>query len=571
MRILLLVHGFNSLSQRIFVELEECGHDVSVEFDINDDVLNQANEMFVPDLVVAPFLKRAIPERVWKNVPCFIVHPGVKGDRGPSALDWAILNGEENWGVTVLQAETEMDAGPVWASVTFSMREGATKSSLYRNEVAEAAVKAVHLAIERFESRSYVPEFVRHDDERVLGRERPLVRQKDRKIDWHRDDTQTVLCKIRSADGVPGVDDTILGMPVRLFDAKNAAHFSGNPGEVVAKSGPALCVATTDGTIWIGHVINTSSGHHFKLPATVALAPHLDDIEDIPLDSDRGYSEIRYEEYDSVGVLHFEFYNGAMGSEQCERLLDAYRKACARPTKTIVLMGGRDFWSNGMHLNLIEANASAAEESWRNINAIDDLAAEIIRTDSHLTISALQGNAGAGGVFLARAADFVWLRKGVILSPHYKDMGNLFGSEFWTYLLPRYVGAENARIIADARLPMGTREAVSLGLAEARFGETRDGFCNEAYSRAQCLSERDEFAKFLADKKSRRDSDETARPLDSYRSAELEKMRRNFFGFDPSYHVARYNFVQKVPKSRTPVTIARHRDRRYFDCQRRAS
>jgi len=36
-------------------------------------------------------------------------------------------------------------------------------------------------------------------------------------------------------------------------------------------------------------------------------------------------------------------------------------------------------------------------------------------------------------------------------------------------------------------------------------------------------------------------------------------MRKNFFGFDPSYHVARYNFVRKIPKSRTPLTLANHR------------
>ena len=36
-------------------------------------------------------------------------------------------------------------------------------------------------------------------------------------------------------------------------------------------------------------------------------------------------------------------------------------------------------------------------------------------------------------------------------------------------------------------------------------------------------------------------------------------MRLNFFGFDSSYHVARYNFVRKVPKSRTPSYLARHR------------
>ena len=93
MRILLLTHSFNSLCQRLFVELEAAGHDVSVEFDINDAVTEEAVAHFEPDCLVAPFLKRAIPESVWRSLPCFIVHPGVPGDRGPSALDWAILKG----------------------------------------------------------------------------------------------------------------------------------------------------------------------------------------------------------------------------------------------------------------------------------------------------------------------------------------------------------------------------------------------------------------------------------------------------------------------------------------------
>jgi putative two-component system hydrogenase maturation factor HypX/HoxX len=36
-------------------------------------------------------------------------------------------------------------------------------------------------------------------------------------------------------------------------------------------------------------------------------------------------------------------------------------------------------------------------------------------------------------------------------------------------------------------------------------------------------------------------------------------MKLNFYGFDPSYHVARYHFICKLPKSRTPAYLARHR------------
>jgi len=70
------------------------------------------------------------------------------------------------------------------------------------------------------------------------------------------------------------------------------------------------------------------------------------------------------------------------------------------------------------------------------------------------------------------------------------------------------------------------------------------------------------LAGMLAGKVRRRAEDETEKSLKQYREAELSRMKRNFYGFDPSYHVARYNFVYKVPKSRTPITIAHHRDRR---------
>ncbi len=77
-------------------------------------------------------------------------------------------------------------------------------------------------------------------------------------------------------------------------------------------------------------------------------------------------------------------------------------------------------------------------------NAIDDLVREIITTDSHLVISALQGDAAAGGVPLALAADLVVARNDVVLNPYYQHMGGLYGSEYWTYLLPRRIGAETA-------------------------------------------------------------------------------------------------------------------------------
>jgi len=563
MRILFLTHAFNSLSQRLFVELQQLGHEVSIEFDVNDIVSLEAVELFQPDLIIAPFLKRAIDEKIWKNHTCLIVHPGIVGDRGPSALDWAIINQESQWGVTVLQANEEMDAGDIWASMEFPMRQ-ASKASIYRNEVSEAAYDAIKLAIQNFSNSAFKPTPLANY-KHAKGQLRPLITQTDRQINWQQDNSQRVLAKIHSADGFPGIKETLLGREVFLYNA-HLAHLSEQPdniapGQIIAYTDSAICCTTVDGAIWIGHLRDKNSEHPFKLPAAQVLESELKQTDSVYLAAEHpdAFQEIYYEQEGEVGYLYFSFYNGAMSTRQCQQLLAAYKEAKQQDTKIIVLMGGNDFWSNGMHLNQIEAAESAADESWENINAIDDLALEIINTTSHITISALQANAGAGGVFLARAADEVWAHRSVILNPHYKDMGNLYGSEYWSYLLPRYVGEENVTHITQGRLPMGAEEALSLGLVNLVFDHERDEFIDEVKAKASTTAKLAIFNEWLNIKNARRKTDERIKPLAEYRQQELEKMRLNFYGFDPSYHVARYNFVYKIPKSRTPLTLAKHR------------
>ncbi|MCC4114575.1 hydrogenase maturation protein [Aromatoleum toluclasticum] len=657
MRILLLTHSFNSLTQRLFAELRADGHELSVEFDIADRVAEEAVALFCPDLILAPILKRAVPESIWSRHLTLIVHPGIVGDRGPSALDWAIMNGEGEWGVTVLQAEAEMDAGPVWASVGFPMRE-ATKASLYRNEVTAAALQAVRLAIEKIpdwragqwlptplarivagreseahpakcapragtaewrEAPSAFPPYgAEHpgtnrsaqDTEtpsspahgsplRALSRaeafatrptkretafgggglaprpapvgiERPLMKQRDRAIDWPKDTTNTILRKLRAADGFPGVADALFGTPCHLFDSRPATPDElrpAAPGDVIARRDGAVLRATTDGGIWIGHVKRTGHDHPFKLPATVAFAAESVGLPELAIPlmrdaADARWSELRYRESPdgAIGFLAFDFYNGAMATDQCERLTAAIAYARSRPTRVLVLEGGCDFWSNGIHLNRIEAAASPADESWANINAMNDVCLALLTLTDRVTVAALRGNAGAGGCFLALAADYVWARDGIVLNPHYKNMGNLFGSEYWTYLLPRRVGSDAARRIMAGRLPLLARDARAAGLIDATFSADLPTFETEVARHAAALAAEPALIERIAAKVARRAADEAEKPLAAWRDEELAAMRRNFYGFDPGYHVARYHFVMKSAQSWTPRHLARHRD-----------
>lgn len=115
--------------------------------------------------------------------------------------------------------------------------------------------------------------------------------------------SDTVVRKIRAAEGHPGVLDAL----------------------ELALAGPArTIIAQRHGAIRRAHLKPRADADQptpFKLPATraLALAGHPPNVPE-----GRGYEEIPYEEQGEVGYLHFDFYNGAMSSEQCGRLRQAY-------------------------------------------------------------------------------------------------------------------------------------------------------------------------------------------------------------------------------------------------------
>jgi putative two-component system hydrogenase maturation factor HypX/HoxX len=220
-----------------------------------------------------------------------------------------------------------------------------------------------------------------------------------------------------------------------------------------------------------------------------------------------------------------------------------------------VLAGGTDFFSNGIHLNVIEAAADAGEESWYNLHAIDDVVREIVETDSHITISALSGDAAAGGVPFAVSADHVVAREDVVLNPYYQHMGGLYGSEYWTYLLPRRVGTEAAAKLTSAPFhPIGTRHAVGIGLLDAAFGDTVAGFRAQVQGLAERLARHPDLGHWLEQKRASRACDELVKPLAAYRTEEMARSHECFFGEDRSYHEARRRFVYKAgPPCAVPV------------------
>ncbi|PRW90786.1 MULTISPECIES: hydrogenase maturation protein [Pseudomonas] len=468
LKILLLSSAFNGLTQRAWLDLRQAGHDPSVVVFIDQATVCQQVEASGADLVICPFLKDRVPHQLWSHPqrPVVIIHPGIVGDRGASALDWAITQQARRWGVTALQAVEEMDAGPIWSTCEFDMPDQVRKSELYNGLVSDAAMVCIRDVVAKF-AKGFVPTPLDYTQPSVIGHLQPNMTQADRTFSWF-DCAAFIKRSIDAADGQPGVLASLLGGQYYLYDAHLDAR-QGTPGEILAVQDDAVLVAAGDHSLWIGS-LKPKGPETFKLPALHVLAQRLAGVP--VLDSsiarqpfnERVYQPIRYQEFGHIGELTFEFYNGAMSTEQCQRLVAALRWAKARDTQVLLIKGGRGSFSNGVHLNVIQAADVPGLEAWANIQAIDDVCLELL-TARQLVISGLTGSAGAGGVMLALAADIVLAREGVVLNPHYKTMG-LYGSEYWTYSLPRAVGSEIAHKLTEECLPISAIQAQQYGMVQ---------------------------------------------------------------------------------------------------------
>ncbi len=547
MKILFITSAFNGMAQRLWIELDRLDYEVNVLIPNNEREQIEAVLAFDPDIIVAPFLTVKIPSEVWKKKICLIIHPGILGDRGASSLDWAILNGEKVWGVTILQAAEKMDAGDVWAYNEFDMRP-VSKGALYRNEVTQAASKGILQALVDFKKDDFVPTKLDYSSPAFRGKWNNKTTQTDFQFDWN-DTAAAILRKINAADSSPGVKIELFDTYYYCYGACIEEKLKGVPGEILAIKSKAICIATNTQAIWIRQ-LKEDSNEAIKLPATLSLGDKLKGITVIKNNPfERGktktWEEIRFEHEGDVGFLYFDFYNGAMDTEQCSALKEAFAEA-KKQAKLIVLMGGTDVWSNGIHLNVIEGSDHPEDESWANINAMDDLVLEIIESTDHFVISALQGNAGAGGVALALAGDKVLARNGIVLNPHTKNMG-LYGSEYWTYLLPKRIGTEKALKFTEECLPWGVATSKDIGLIDDFKGETNAEFVSFVKEQAKRIIGLSYFDKLLIAKKAKRRKNSMNKPLADYREDELKRMKLNFYEDNMGFKKKRYYFVHKIP------------------------
>ena len=206
-----------------------------------------------PDLMVMAFVILKVPEAVL-NVPTngtIQYHPSLlPRHRGPSAINWAIIQGDEKAGLAIFWPDDGLDTGPVLMTKEVEVTPDDTLGSLYFDKLFPLGIEAMVESIDLVrEGRA--PKIAQVEEDATYE---SWCRREDVEIDWSRP-VRDVHNLIRGADPRPGAWTTIDGEEVGILGAERIDDDPGvEPGQVVAVEGERLVVAADGGAIAVGVV-----------------------------------------------------------------------------------------------------------------------------------------------------------------------------------------------------------------------------------------------------------------------------------------------------------------------------
>lgn len=219
------------------------------------------------DMAVMAYVLQFVPEE-FARIPKFGTiqfHPSLLPKyRGPSAINWAIVCGEKETGITVFRPTDGMDEGPILLQKSVSIHPDETVGSLYHNRLFPLGIQALLETADRVASGDY--EEVEQDNGRASYE--GWFRTIDARINWNNHVSQ-VYNLIRGCNPKPGAWTTIDGVKFIVLDASKHLHAAsgsvrGRPGSIVEIDDRSFFVGGQGGEIRIFQ-IQSESGQ--KIPA----------------------------------------------------------------------------------------------------------------------------------------------------------------------------------------------------------------------------------------------------------------------------------------------------------------
>lgn len=222
-----------------------------------DEAVLDAFRALKPDLQVMAFVTLFVPE-AFLNAPThgsIQYHPSLlPAYRGASAINWPIIKGETETGLSIFWPDDGLDTGDVLLQKTTPIGPKDTLGSVYFDRLFPMGVEAMLEAVDLVKAGT-AP---RISQDEALATYEGLCRAANARIDWGKPWSQ-IDRLIRGCNPSPGAWTTLGDKTVKILDAtplpaKTPKDIAGKLGEIVGVEEDGILVVCADGRFKVTRV-----------------------------------------------------------------------------------------------------------------------------------------------------------------------------------------------------------------------------------------------------------------------------------------------------------------------------
>jgi methionyl-tRNA formyltransferase len=211
------------------------------------------------DLGVMAFVTDILPDDIFEvpRLGTIQYHPSLLPlHRGASAMNWPVIFGELETGLTIFWPDKGIDTGPVLLQKCCEIGPDETMGSLYFNNLFPMGVEAISEAV-RLVRDGAAP---RVEQQHALSTYEPPCGAEHAAIRWH-EPADRLYALIRGCNPQPGAWTTFSGKKLAIFDCRLAGEaVVGLPGRVLRLDSEGFDVRLNGGVLRVLRVQPEGSG-----------------------------------------------------------------------------------------------------------------------------------------------------------------------------------------------------------------------------------------------------------------------------------------------------------------------
>ena len=221
----------------------------------DSEFLEQLRVLNADLFIVVAF--RMLPEVVWSmpRMGTFNLHGSLLPQyRGAAPINWAVINGEKETGVTTFFIEKEIDTGKILFIDKIPIGESETAGQLH-DKMMEVGANLVVKTIQAIETGNIQPVSQENNIKEKKLKPAPKIFKENCRINWN-DSTEKVYNLIRGLSPYPAAWSVMVGgedeqsISVKIFETEKELEKASKPaGTIITDGKKILKIVTSDGSI----------------------------------------------------------------------------------------------------------------------------------------------------------------------------------------------------------------------------------------------------------------------------------------------------------------------------------